>query len=47
MRRIDRVLEYLGSMADEIENANIKINEKRYILNLLREYIQIIYIEKC
>lgn len=39
MRRIDRMLDDLDVMADEIENANIKINEKEYLLNVLRENI--------
>ncbi|CAK84973.1 unnamed protein product (macronuclear) [Paramecium tetraurelia] len=39
MRRIDRMLEDLDLMADEIENANITINEKEYLLNVLRENI--------
>lgn len=33
------MLEDLDLMADEIENANITINEKEYLLNVLRENI--------
>ena len=33
------MLEDLDLMADEIENANITINEKDYLLNILRENI--------
>lgn len=39
MRRVDRMLDDLDLMTEEIENANITVSEKEYLLNVLRENI--------
>jgi hypothetical protein len=39
MRRVDRMLDDLDLMTEEIENANITVIEKEYLLNVLRENI--------
>lgn len=39
MKRIDKMLEDLDLIADEIDNADIKQAEKQYLLNVLRENI--------